>query len=205
MRIAIALLALIAAPTFATNKPKPQEPVKDAPSQSQTQTTNIDTAARADAAARSSSRSTSASHSNSASQSSSDNAVAVEGDQNTYRSRAIAVSLPGLVAAPPVPGECLEHYAGYGAFSAGKTGYTRLNKACLEDQRCLALADRFALWGYFDAAARQLATCGGVAPGEQSITVTDHAQQDSTNFATKDDIAAVNEKLDRMFRRGVGK
>jgi hypothetical protein len=108
--------------------------------------------------------------------------VDVDGDQNTYRSRALAVSLPGLVAAPAVPGECRIHTRGVGAFSAGVTGGTKLDKGCMDRQHCLNLADRLAAWGYVGAAARQLAACDGV-----TLESTDQVQRAEGGSAHRGD------------------
>lgn len=96
----------------------------------------------------------------------------VEGDQNTYRSSAWALTLPGLVAAPAVPGQCLEHLRGWGAASIGATGRTKLNDACVKMVNCFALADRFASWGKIDLAVAQLASCGAVSVPLPSASVT---------------------------------
>lgn len=122
--------------------------------------------------------------------------VEVGGDQNTYRSRALAVSLPGLVAAPAVPGECRIHTRGIGAFSAGVTGGTKLDKPCLDRQHCLNLADRFAAWGYLEAAARQLATCDGVAlsSGEKRVT-EESAKVDLTEYPKRDEVIERDKRI----------
>jgi hypothetical protein len=134
---------------------------------------------------------------------SSNGSVEVGGDQNTYRSRALAVSLPGLVAAPAVPGECRIHTRGWGGFSVGATGGTKLDATCMAHQHCLALADRYAAWGRVDAAAAQLETCGGVhveATGKEDLQVEPSAAP--VDYVTRDELA---EHERRIVAAGVAK
>jgi hypothetical protein len=86
--------------------------------------------------------------------------VDVGGDTSDYK--ALAVSLPGLVAAPAVVAQCMLHSRGWGGFSAGATGGTFFDKECMAVTNCFAMADRYALWQRVDLAMRQLETCGGV-------------------------------------------
>ncbi len=122
--------------------------------------------------------------------------VEVDGDQNTYRSKALAVSLPGLVAAPAVPGECRIHTRGIGAFSAGVTGGTKLDKPCMDRQHCLNVADRLAAWGYLEAAARQLAACDGVelTPADKR-TVDLPPTADLSEYAKRDEVVERDKRI----------
>jgi hypothetical protein len=178
MKIAVTTLALLvlATPAFATgsHSPPPAEP----PATPAPQPVSADAASQAAAAARSKAAADAQAAAVAAQQQHASALSAAQGGAggaggvgngevsvggDTSRYEAYALSLPGLVAAPAVPGQCLEHTAGWGAFSAGKTGATKLQALCMERVHCLALADRFASWGLVQAAADQLATCGGVA------------------------------------------
>lgn len=133
--------------------------------------------------------------------------VEVPGDQNTYRSRALALSLPGLVAAPAVGGNCLEHSRGMGGLSIGVTGGTKLQEKCMDRQHCLSIADRFGAVGMFEAMAEQLTSCGGVKvtyvpPAPPVINPPiDYVPRAEFEVRLKEEA----EKRQRMFIRGVGK
>lgn len=128
--------------------------------------------------------------------------VDVGGDQNDYDSKALALSLPGLVAAPAVPGECRLHTRGWGGFSAGATGGTKFDEKCMAHQHCLNLADRLAAWGYLQAAARQLNACEGVAliSTDQRMTLGsaevsgDHSV-DLSSYPTRDEVIERDERI----------
>lgn len=137
--------------------------------------------------------------------------VSVEGDRSTYSSRALALALPGLVAAPPVPGECLEHRAGWGFASGGKTGATKLQALCMEQRHCLAMADRYAAWQRIDLAEQQLQKCGGVPyapppppPSKQPAQITDLKVDGvpATQYLTKDEAIALEKRIiERVTRK----
>lgn len=141
--------------------------------------------------------------------------VDVGGDQNTYRSRALAISLPGLVAAPAVTGDCRIHTRGIGALSAGVTGGTKLERDCMNDKQCLAIADRYAAVGMFQAMANTLEQCGGVPakylppPPVQVERTSSNPPLPPADTVTREELNAavrrIEEKLDITFRRAVGK
>lgn len=89
--------------------------------------------------------------------------VDIGGDTSAYKSLGLALALPGLVAAPAVTQECMRHSRGWGGFSAGATGGTFYDKACVARVTCFALMDRYVFWGRIDAAMKQAEICGGVA------------------------------------------
>jgi hypothetical protein len=200
----IAIVALLASSTaFATNPVDPPKPVDPSSTstasleaqikvlQNQIATANARANAAAVAGAQSASQSGAQANGNGG-----NSDVTVDGDQNSYRAKSLALALPGLVAAPAVPGQCLEHLRGGGALSAGVTGRTRLNEECLKRVQCLAIADRYASWGFYDSAAKQLETCGGV---NVEITVTDRTPvEPDANCVSK-------ETVDKMFRSCVSK
>lgn len=215
----VLLLALIAAPAGATGSPKP--PTPEPPATTTPQPVSADAAsqaaaaARAKAAAEAQAAAVAAQQQHAAALSAAQGGaggaggvgngeVNVGGDSSRYE--AYALSLPGLVAAPAVPGQCLEHTAGWGALSAGKTGATKLQALCMDRVHCLQLADRFASWGLVQAAADQLATCGGVAV-RVVLPAPDAAP--APVGASPEDLAAtearLNQRMDRLFQRGVAK
>lgn len=163
--ILFAVLALLATATYATGTVEPPKPPPAAPPV----VTSSEASAQAAAAARAAAAAQAAA---SARQAQVANATAaggqgvgnveVAGDDVDYRARALALALPSLVAAPAVAGDCLVHTRGGGGLSIGVTGSTKLDPDCMAKRHCLAIADRFAAWGQFDAAAQQLQSCGGV-------------------------------------------
>ena len=120
------------------------------------------------------------------------NALTAEGSNlstsynSDYDSRAYALALPGLTAAPAVATECLRHTRGMGGLSIGVTGGTKFDEDCLENVKCIAIADRYAAWGQVALAVEQLATCGGVG-------ATEIAPTDLSEYATKEELHRVFE------------
>lgn len=144
------------------------------------------------------------------------NSVDVEGDSSTYRAKALALSLPGLVAAPAVPGQCLEHHAGWGVASAGRTGFTRFAEKCLAQVQCLARADRYFAWGEKELALAQLSACGGVSSEDRERQVAKweaRVQMESADSVSHSELAQtetklrdeMNEKLSRIHKRNMEK
>lgn len=126
--------------------------------------------------------------------------VEVGGDQSVYKARALAVNLPTLVAAPAVAGECLEHTRGVGILGGGVTGSTKLNKDCRSDVKCLAIADRLAAYGFPEAAARQLVTCGGVTLAPEDRRQGDASVTREELAAIRQDLADEKERNERRFK-----
>ena len=128
----------------------------------------------------------------------------VYGDTTNVRARALGLVIPGVTAAPAVPGACLTHSRGWGVLGMGATGGTRIDATCAERQQCLAIADRFAQAGMWQAMADQLATCGAVKAAAPSIEVTrvPAAPVDLSSYVRRDEL---RETADRITRQMVSK
>lgn len=135
----------------------------------------------------------------------------VYGDTSRYTSRAYALALPGLTAAPAVAGECLEHSRGGGFLGGGVTGGTKLQKQCMDHVRCMDRADRLAAWGQIQLAVRELQACGAVKgevatppPAEPPVPAVD-----LTGYVQRPELeqrlAEADQKNQRRFEKGIGK
>lgn len=216
LALAITLALGNQAGATGSKTPKPVPPPSSSPSSSESaaiaelraelRNTQAQIAAsRATSNSRSASDSTSSATSGDAT---SNNSVDVEGDSSSFKSRALALSLPGLVAAPAVPGQCLEHHAGWGIASAGKTGFTRFAEACIKQIQCLARADRYFAWGEKDLALAQLAACDGIDTEVVRARIevrNEGVTQDQLDKAKEDLREEMNTKLNKLHKFNMGK
>lgn len=168
--VSLAVLMAISSVSLATNTPQTQQPVSNssagagatAGAGAEANSGSVSKSGSISAVGDTASKSLSGASNSTTVKSTGEVSVGYQGDVNTYRSRALALSLPGVVAAPAVAGVCLEHLRGGGAASIGVTGRTKLNELCMQREQCLAVADRMFAWGARTDALRQLATCGGI-------------------------------------------
>lgn len=132
--------------------------------------------------------------------------VDVGGDVTHYRSTAIALAVPGATAAPAVPGACIRHSRGWsvGFGAAARSGGTYYDQEQCERAHCLAIADRYAHAGLYQAMADQLASCGGIKG-----VVVPPATPPSQRSVTPEDLAALEqrltERMDRQVTRSLAK
>lgn len=205
--VAILLLAVTALPVIAGGSKNPPTPTPE-----QTPSTTTSSHAEADAEAFASADALSTSRASStqrqAQQQSTDASSTVYGDTSRYTSRAYALALPGLTAAPAVAGECLEHSRGGGFLGGGVTGGTKLQKQCMEHVRCMDRADRLAAWGQIHLAVRELQACGAVI-GEPVSPAAAPPEPDLTGYVQRPELeqrlAEAELKNQRRFEKGVGK
>jgi hypothetical protein len=203
MKLAI-LLALIPAIAIAG---KPKDPPKPAPVPVSTAVAHSDAASESHATSASGAWSGSTS---SALGGDGGNSTAAGGNSRSnsggntmsevsdYEAKALALGQMRAFAAPPVTDTCLTHSRGWDVTVGGRTGGTQYDKECMDRRHCLALADRFASWGMFTEAARQLVTCGGVV----AEPPPDPVPAQPTDVATRE---YVREVVDRAFTKAVAK
>jgi hypothetical protein len=117
--------------------------------------------------------------------------------QSSYDAKALAVSLAAIQAAPNASQKCIRHTRGGGNAAFSLTGGTKYDAECFKLERCLAIADRLAAFGYPAAAARQLVTCGGVTV--DPVELVPHPQE-VAKAEPKPEGCVTAEHLDRAFR-----
>lgn len=208
--LAILLLAMTAVPAVAGGSKSPT-PAPTTPDPAPTSTSSADASAdaAATAAADASSRAVAAQQQRQEQAQSQDASSTVYGDTSRYTSRAYALALPGLTAAPAVAGECLEHTRGGGFLGGGVTGGTKLQKQCLNHVQCMDRADRLAAWGQIELAVRELQACGAVGGDITQPAAPPPEQADLHRFVPREELeqrlAEAEERNQRRFERVAGK
>lgn len=153
-------------------------------------------AAQASAAAQAAAKSNSDSTANNAATNAATNTADNGGNSlsTTTNTKALALGLAPLVAAPAIALACMETTAGKGAFGAGVTGRNKLNAQCLAFTQCMSMVDKYQQLGQIALAVQKLDTCDGSQTEGRTVVL----QQDLSIYATK-------EQVNRMYQQSQSK
>jgi hypothetical protein len=192
------LLALIPSLALATGKPETPKP---APTTVPIAVSGSQSAAGADADARAAAlagaRSDATGGAANATGGTGNGSVEVGGDVSDFDAKALALGQIRAYAAPAVPGECRIHTAGWDVTVFSKTGATRFERECREEQKCFRIVEVYLRMGREAAALKQLGVCGGLLDVPVDAA-PEPAKADMSAYATK-------EELNRAFERSVSK
>src|SRR5690606_11527545 len=109
---------------------------------------------------------------NTASQSQTNEGNSLEAGYN-FKSKSLALALPGATADNGSTAPCLESARGVSILGVGWSGRTKINDECFAYQQCVGIAQLYASMDRVDLAVAQLQSCGGQTakePGPEYVT-----------------------------------
>lgn len=99
----------------------------------------------------------------------------------SFKSKSLALALPGATADNGSTAPCLESKRGVSILGVGWSGRTAINDQCFAYQRCVHMAQLYATMDRVDLAVAQLQSCGGqtaAQPGPEYVTKEELRRRD---------------------------